>query len=195
VCCAPLEGPPPPSGGSGPPLPGVEVRILDEEGQPVGGDDVGLIAVKGPVVCDGYHGDPEASAGMLRGGWLRTGDLGRRDKDGNLWVVGRLDDRIRTGSEGVDPAVVEAVLRSHPGIADACVVGVPDATWGQRVAAAIVRGPGATLVDGDLEAHCRARLAGFQVPRAWAFVAALPRNEAGKVARQQVRAMLAARPP
>lgn len=176
---APLRG----DGGGLRPLPGVELRIADDAGRPRAHGATGEILVRGASVTTGYWRRPEASARALAGGWLRTGDLGVLDADGALRVVGRADDMLVTGGENVHPAEVEAVLLAHPDVADAGVAGLPDPDWGQRVAAWIVLAPGARADAGTLARHARAQLAGYKVPRAWRFVAALPRNAGGKLQR------------
>jgi len=136
------------------------------------------ILVKGPTVA------PGAAAAD---GWLATGDQGRLDGDGRLTVTGRLADTIVTGGENVAPAEVEAVLAEHPAVAEAAVHGRPDAEWGEAVVAAVVLRPGARADADDLRRHCAARLAGFKVPKEVRFLAALPRNPAGKLQRHLLR--------
>jgi acyl-CoA synthetase (AMP-forming)/AMP-acid ligase II len=122
------------------------------------------------------------------GGWLATGDLGRLDGDGFLWVEGRRDAVVVTGGENVSAREVEAVLREHPAVADCAVVGLPDPEWGQVVAAAVVpRGPEAPPALDALAEHCRGRLAPFKVPKRWRIVEELPRTTSGKPAAEEVR--------
>lgn len=162
----------------GRPLPGVELRV---------GDD-GEILVRGPMVFDGYFGDAVATAAAIDpDGWLRTGDLGRLDDAGRLVVIGRRDGVIIRGGENVSPAEVEAALASHPGVADVAVVGIPDATLGEAVAAVIVPAATADPSDDGLRAHARERLAGFKVPSRVVRVRELPRTSLGKIARPAVR--------
>lgn len=170
-------------GGGLRPLPGMELRIVGEGDRPLPAGARGEIQVRGPAVTSGYWGRSEATARALVGGWLRTGDLGVLDPDGALRVVGRADDMLVTGGENVHPAEVEAVLLADPAVAEAAVAGLPDPVFGQRVAAWIVLAPGARPDPGALEHLARARLAGYKVPRAWRFVAALPRNAGGKLER------------
>ena len=178
-------------GSVGHPLLYTQVRVVDEAGRALPPGEVGEIVVRGPTVFLGYDGDPEATQAALRDGWLHTGDLGYLDAEGALWVVNRRSDLIVTGGENVYPAEVEAVLRAHPAVAEVCVVGVDDAEWGQRVAAAVVLHPDRRVTPATLESHCRARLAGYKVPRRWRFVAELPRTASGKVHRPAVRALFA----
>lgn len=152
----------------GPPLDGAEVRI---------GSD-GTIHVRGPMVVPG-KGNAE--------GWLETGDLGTLDEDGDLWVTGRAAHRIITGGLTVDPGEVEAVLRRHPSIEDAAVVGVPDPEWGERLVAAVVVSGTESPAPGVLEDFVRIRLSPGKRPRAYRFVRALPRNSNGKVHRSRLR--------
>lgn len=173
-------------GSAGRPLLPVELRI-EQEGQPAPPGTIGEILVRGPTVTPGYANRPEATAHALRDGWLHTGDLGYLDDDGYLYVVDRRDDLIISGGENVYPAEVEAVLRAHPAVADAAVVGLPDAHWGQRVAAAVVVRPGQQLSAEELLRFCEARLARYKLPRELRFVAELPRNAAGKVLRHALR--------
>jgi o-succinylbenzoate---CoA ligase len=138
----------------------------------------GEIVVCGPAVSPGYVNPAIAPA--PEGGRFRTGDLGRLD-DGVLTVLGRVDDAIITGGENVRPEEVEAVLRAHPGVADAAVAGRPDELWGEVVAAWVVA---EATIQAELDRWCRERLPAFKVPRRWTFAARLPRSEGGKVQRR-----------
>lgn len=172
-------------GASGRPLPGLEVRIAAAE---PGGE--GEIQVRGPTVMSGYFNDPAATEDALAGGWLRTGDIGRLDDDGYLYVLDRRDDLIVTGGENVYPAEVESVLATHPCVEEAAVIGVPDDTWGRRVVA-VVRlrpGTGAPDVTESLRLHCRQSLAGYKVPREFRLARdPLPRTPSGKLRRSALR--------
>ncbi len=158
-------------------------------------DEVGEILVRGPVVMAGYAGSPEATARAIVDGWLHTGDVGRLDAEGYLYVLDRRDDLIVTGGENVYPAEVEAVLLSHPSIAEVGVVGVADGTWGQRVVAVARLGDAADRLDtAALQGLCRSRLAGYKVPREIRLVTEpLPRTASGKLRRAALRDLLAAR--
>jgi O-succinylbenzoic acid--CoA ligase len=163
-------------GSAGKPLFPTDLRVDAPPGE------IGEILACGPTISRGYVNQPPRPDG----GWLRTGDLGRLDEDGYLYVVDRRDDLIISGGENVYPAEVEAALLAHPDVAEAGVAGFADPTWGQRVFAAVVLRPGAGATADDLSAHCRARLAGYKVPARLALVAALPRNAAGKVVRRRL---------
>jgi O-succinylbenzoic acid--CoA ligase len=176
----------------GRPLFWTDVTVVDEDGERLPPGETGEFVVDGPTVSPGYYGDPEATAEAFGEFGLHTGDVGYVDRSGRLYVLNRVDDRIITGGENVDPGEVADVLRSHPGVRDVAVVGVPDAEWGERVSALVV--PETDELDRtDLEAYARERLAGFKLPRAVAFADELPRTVSGTVERDAVRERLAAR--
>jgi acyl-CoA synthetase (AMP-forming)/AMP-acid ligase II len=170
-----------------------DLRLLGAAGYPAPGVDVRLgqsndeILVRAPQVMAGYWNEPEASAVALADGWLHTGDVGRIDDDGLLTVVDRTKDFIVTGGENVASREVEAVLHTHAGVADVAVIGLPDARWGERIAAVVVRRPGDPVTAEELVALARSHLAGFKTPRTVEFVDELPRNAAGKLLKQQLR--------
>jgi 2-furoate---CoA ligase len=135
----------------------------------------------------GYLGLPEVTAKKIRDGWYYTGDVCVRNADGTFALVGRVDDAIRSGAETVYPEEVEAVLAEHPGVREACVIGLPDDYWGEIVVACIVESRSG-LAWESLDTHCRgSRLAAFKRPRAYIFVKAIPRNAANKIVRSLVR--------
>ncbi len=154
-------------------------------------DIEGEILVRGPSITPGYlppDGDLAAPQSAVDAdGWLHTGDLGYLDREGYLYVLDRRADLIISGGENIYPAEVEAILLSHPAIAEAAVYGLQDERWGQRVAAAVVPRPDATLDQAELIAFSRARLAGYKVPTSLRIVPALPRNAAGKLLRRELR--------
>ena len=166
-------------------IPNTELWLVDEQDRPVAGNHVGQIVVRGPTVMRGYWADAEATARVLRPGpvpgerVLYTGDLGRLDEDGYLYFVGRTDDIIKSRGEKVAPKEVETVLSAIPGVKEAAVVGVPDDFLGHAVKAFVVLD--SPLSESDLLRACRSRLESFMVPRSIVVVAALPRNENGKV--------------
>lgn len=155
----------------GVPGPLATVEVLDPDGRPAA---VGEIAVSGPMVMNGYHRRPELTAHRQRHGWHHTGDIGRREPDGSITFVGPLQHMIKSGGENIYPAEVEAVLRRHPDVDRAAVIGLPDATWGQRVLAVVVPASGAVPAAAALIEHCRTELAGYKRPRAIELVDALP---------------------
>jgi O-succinylbenzoic acid--CoA ligase len=178
-------------GSVGRPLMFSSVRIVDPHGQELPPGEIGEIVVRGPTVMHGYYRQPEATRQTLRSGELYTGDLGYLDDAGDLWVTQRRADLIVSGGENVYPAEVEQVLREHPAVGDACVVGLNDVEWGQRVAAVVVvRRSQAQVSEAELIAFCRTRLAGYKQPRLIRFIDALPQTASGKVQRDVVRQQL-----
>jgi O-succinylbenzoic acid--CoA ligase len=162
---------------------GSEVRIVADRP-----DEPGAIELRGPTVMDGYRADPAATArAFTADGWLRTGDIGRLDAAGRLVVRGRADDAIRSGAETVWPDEVEAVLRTHPAVADVVVAGRPDLEWGEHVAAWVVPvNPQNPPTLEQLREHCRDDLARFKAPRDLRIVTTLPRTQSGKVRRTEL---------
>jgi O-succinylbenzoic acid--CoA ligase len=173
-------------GSAGKPLLPTQLRVVGPDGDRAPGE-VGEIIVRGPTVTPGYLGRPDATARALRGGWLYTGDLGYLDAEGYLYVVDRRDDLIISGGENVYPAEVEAVLLAHPAVAEAGVIGVADARWGQVVCAFVRLRPAHAPAADELMAFCRERLARYKVPATIRFVETLPRNAAGKLLRRALR--------
>ena len=181
-------------GACGHPRTGMEVAILDADLRPVPVGEVGEICCRGPAVFAGYHGDPQATAKALRGGWFHTGDLGRTDARGLLYITGRESDMYISGGSNVYPREVEEVLLTHPGVAEVAVLGVPDATWGETGVAVVVRREGAALVDeAALLAHLDGRCARYRWPRRVFFWDALPKSAYGKITKAEVRRGLAER--
>jgi O-succinylbenzoic acid--CoA ligase len=169
----------------GRPLLWTEVSVRGDDGDARPPGEVGEFVVDGPTVTPGYLGGHGDDAFGPDG--LRTGDVGYRDADGRLWVIGRTDDRIVTGGENVAPTEVAERLRAHPAVADAAVVGLPDEEWGERVATLVVPRDDADPGVDELEAHCREALAEYKIPRRIRFAAAIPRTDSGTVDRDTVR--------
>jgi acyl-CoA synthetase (AMP-forming)/AMP-acid ligase II len=140
------------------------------------------VAVRGANVMRGYHNNPEANAAAFTGGWFRTGDRGVLDADGYLRLIGRIKELINRGGEKISPLEIDAVLLSHPAVAEAATFGVPDAKYGEEVHAAVVLKAEASS-DGLLR-HCREQLADFKVPKVLHIVAELPKGPTGKVQRR-----------
>ncbi|MBI5278577.1 MAG: AMP-binding protein [Burkholderiales bacterium] len=167
---------------------GAEIVVADGDGHELPRGEVGEVIVRGPMVMRGYWRQPEATQAALRDGWLSTGDAGRMDAGGHLFIVDRLKDMIISGGENVYGGEVETVLRAHPQVAQAAVVGVPDARWGEAVHAVVVLKAGAAPIAGEtLREWCRLRLAGYKCPRAFSFVPELPLSGAGKVLKSVLR--------
>jgi acyl-CoA synthetase (AMP-forming)/AMP-acid ligase II len=172
---------------AGRPVPIAEVRIVDREGRPVPTGSVGEIAARGPMVMQGYWNKPEQTAEVLRDGWMHTGDGGRMDEDGFLYVVDRLKDMVVTGGENVYSAEVENAITQLPQISMVAVVGVPDDQWGERVHAVVVLREGQSLTAEQLIAHCKTQIAGYKAPRSVEFVDAIPLSPAGKMLKYKLR--------
>jgi acyl-CoA synthetase (AMP-forming)/AMP-acid ligase II len=166
-------------------LPEYGVRIARSEAS-IDADRSGEVLIRGGNVMAGYWKDDAATRAALRDGWLHTGDIGEFDDGGNLHIVGRIKDVIRSGSSTIVPKEVEDVIAQHPAVAEVAVIGLPDAEWGEAVTAFVVTKPGASVAEGDLIEHCRTRLASYKKPRAVRFVASLPRSHYGKVLRAQL---------
>lgn len=171
----------------GRPIPGVEIRLLDETGREVAEGEVGELYVRSGMLISGYHADPDATSKSMREGFFSVGDLARRDRRGCYLIEGRKRDMIISGGVNVYPAEVEGALDAHPGVLEAAVVGVPDREWGERVRAYVVMRPGARVNEDELKAFCRGRLAGPKVPRDFVFMDALPKNPTGKVLKRELR--------
>jgi acyl-CoA synthetase (AMP-forming)/AMP-acid ligase II len=166
---------------------GTEIAVIDGDGRPLPTGEVGEIVARGPQLMRAYWNRPEATAEALRGGWLHTGDAGRLDDEGFLYLADRIKDMIISGGENVYPREVEDVIAALPEVADVAVIGVPDDRWGEAVKAVIVPAPAATLTAEALIAWCRSQLAGYKAPRSVDFVDALPRNASGKVLKTVLR--------
>ncbi|MFI5177868.1 MAG: o-succinylbenzoate--CoA ligase [Vicinamibacterales bacterium] len=173
-------------GSAGKPLFPTEIRI-DRAGAEAAPGDPGEILVRGATVSPGYWNREDEPPAAFRDGWLRTGDVGRLDDEGYLYVLDRRDDLIISGGENVYPTEVEAVLLSHPSVAEAGVYGVADERWGAVPAASVVARPGASVTADELGAFCRERLAKYKVPVSIRFVEALPHTAAGKLLRRLLR--------
>ena len=189
-------------GSVGKPLLFTGVKIVDEEGVERPSNEIGEIVVTGPTVMAGYfdkkihrgeHREKKNSASSALSAVnpsIHTGDLGYLDADGDLWIVQRRSDLIVSGGENVYPAEVEAVLRGHTAVTEACVVGIPDAEWGQRVVAMVQVAKDETVSPDDLITFCRQHLAGYKIPRYIQLVEQLPLTASGKIGRKQVKKTL-----
>ncbi|MFN3523523.1 MAG: long-chain-fatty-acid--CoA ligase [Phenylobacterium sp.] len=168
--------------------PGYELRVRIGE-RDAGPHEVGEIQIRSAGVMKGYWNRPDATAEAIDAeGWFKTGDAGFFDADGYLHIHDRVKDMIVSGGENVYPAEVENALFSHPAVADAAVIGVPDERWGEAVKAMVVLRPGAEASAEEIIAHCRTQIAGYKTPKTVDFVDALPRNPSGKVLRRELRA-------
>jgi long-chain acyl-CoA synthetase len=174
-------------GSVGPPLPGVELRVVDGTGKEVPTGEIGEIVARGANIMQGYLNQPEDTAEVLRDGWLSSGDLGKCDADGYFYIVDRKKDLIIVGGLNVYPREVEDILAAHPAVAEVAVVGIPDSMRGEVPKAYVVLRPGAAASRKELLRFARERLASFKVPREVEFCEGLPRTTSGKVLRQHLR--------
>lgn len=175
---------------AGKPLPGCEVRICDPEtGRELPRGETGEIVTRSKFVMQGYWAKPEATAAVLRDGWYWSGDAGRIDESGYLYVVDRIKDMIISGGENIYPAEIENALAAHPAVLESAIVGKSDPKWGEVVKAFVVKRPGAKLSAEEVAEHLKSRIASFKVPREIVFLDALPRNSTAKVLKTALRKM------
>ncbi|BAW02545.1 acyl-CoA synthetase (AMP-forming)/AMP-acid ligase II [Thermus thermophilus] len=176
-------------GSVGLPFPGVEAKVVDEEGKELPPGEVGELAIKGPNVMKGYWNRPEETQKALKDGWLLTGDLAKMDQDGYFYIVDRKKDMIIAGGYNIYPREVEEVLYQHPAVQEAAVVGVPDPYRGETVAAFLVLKPEyrGKVTEKDIEAFCRQNLAAYKVPRIVQFRESLPKSSVGKILKRELQ--------
>ncbi|MFG1465485.1 AMP-binding protein [Xanthobacter sp. DSM 24535] len=174
-------------GSVGQALPGQEVAAFDDLGRKLGPDQVGELSIRSPTLMLGYYKDDAATEKALVNGWLRTGDLGRVDADGHVFLVGRKKEIIIRGGENISPLEVEEVICRHPAVRDVAVGGMPDRIWGEIVVACIV--PSQDVSEEEILSYCRDNLADFKVPVRIAFAEDLPRNATGKILRRNLNAL------
>lgn len=186
TCVNPISGMRKP-GTVGLPVPGVEMRILDERGRVCPLGEIGEIAVRGQNVMKGYWGRPDETAEVLRDGWLLTGDLGSEDEDGYFSIVDRKKDLILVNGMNVYPRMVEEVVQSCPGVLEVAVVGELDDRHGEVPVAYVVLLPGSSLTVGRLREHARTRLGRHQIPKRMVILDCLPRNAGGKILKRELR--------
>lgn len=172
---------------AGRPIAGVELRVCGADGDEVPAGQPGEIVVRGPNVTKGYLNRPEETAAAIRAGWFHTGDIGRVDEDGLVYLMDRTKDMVVTGGENVYSTEVEQALYQHPDVSECAVIGVPHSRWGEALLAVIVPAPGRTLSAETLITHCRGRIGGFKIPREIVFVQELPKSAMGKILKTELR--------
>jgi len=169
-------------------VPGVELMLADDEGHEVPEGEVGEILVRGPVVMKSYWNREDATRDTITpDGWLKTGDMGRRDDEGYYYVVDRKKELIIRGGYNVYPREVEEVLYAHPAIAEVAVIGVPDDRLGEEVRAVVALKPDESLAEADVIAYCKERLAAYKYPRSVEFRDELPKNATGKILKKELK--------
>ena len=178
-------------GSVGPAIPGLDMKIVDENGKEVPTGTEGEIICKGPGVMKGYWNMPKETAATLKNGWLYTGDIGKVDEDGDLYITGRRKDLIIKGGENIDPSISEKWLYYHPAVSEAAVIGFPDAKYGEEVAAVIVLKPGQKASEQELIDFVREHVHHFSAPNKVFFVEDMPKNNLGKILKKDLKQRLA----
>ena len=179
-------------GSVGLPLPDLEVKIFDDQDHEVPTGEVGEVVIRGSAVMKGYYNNPEATAETLKGGWLHTGDLGKLDEDGYLYILDRKKDMIICSGYNVYPREVEEFLHTHPAVMEAAVIGIPDPKRGESPMAFIIPRPGKKVTEEELIQFCKENLATYKAIKGVKFVAEFPRNPNRKVLKRELREMLKA---
>lgn len=189
VSCAMPVGIPEKFGSIGPPLHGIECRIVDDNDNELPRGEIGELVQRGASNMNGYLKAPEATSQALRGGWLHTGDLARMDEDGYVYIVDRKKDMIVRGGYNIFPTEVEAAIYEYPKVSEAAVFSVTDARKGETVGAAVVARPGETLTSEEIIEHCQKRLARYKIPKYIKIMDSLPKSPTGKILRRELRSM------
>ncbi|MFC1940644.1 class I adenylate-forming enzyme family protein [Chloroflexota bacterium] len=176
-------------GSAGKALPGWEVKIVDDKGRESPPGQAGEIIVRG-LVMKGYYNNPQATAETIRDGWLYTGDIGKLDEEGNLFITGRKKDTIIVKGQNIYPGDIESVLSTHPEVVEAAVIGIPDALRGEIVGAAIRLKEGAAATEQEIKRFCLERIASYKAPKQVMFLDSLPRTATGQIDREGLRKRL-----
>ncbi len=174
-------------GSIGKPIPGVRIELIKDDGIPARRGEEGEIVVSGKNVMVGYFNDPESTGKVLRGGNLYTGDIGRIDEDGYLYIVGRRSDMIKSGAHRISPKEIEEVIVGMDEVHEVAVVGIADEILGEVIRAVIVLKDGASLNAKHVQRYCQAKLAAFKIPKEIVFVNELPKTHTGKVQKYQLK--------
>ena len=185
VTCPPIDGSGKP-GSVGKALPGWEVEVVDDNGRELPPNQAGEIIVRGPIM-KGYYHNPQATAEIVKGGWLYTGDIGRVDEDGYLFITGRKKETIIVKGQNIHPSDIESVLYTHPKVAEAVVIGIPDELRGEVVGAVIALKEGEVATEQEIKKFCLERIASYRVPKQVIFLDSLPRTAAGKIDKGNIR--------
>jgi acyl-CoA synthetase (AMP-forming)/AMP-acid ligase II len=174
-------------GSCGRPVFETEVRVVNEKGEEVSPGEMGEITARGPDIMKGYYKDPELTGKTIVNGWIQSGDMAKVDEEGYIYIVDRKTEMIISGGFNIYPSEIEQVLYRHPAVLEACVLGVPDDKWGEAIKAVVVLKKGESATEEVLIEHCRAALSGYKKPKSVDFVAELPKNPNGKIARKTVK--------
>ena len=170
---------------------GNEMAVFDEEDQPVADGELGEIVLRGPNICKEYFKNPDATAKAFANGWFHTGDIGYRDADGFFYIADRKSDMIIRGGENIYPREIDDLLFTHPAIASAAVIGVPDELYGEEVAAFVVLKDGTTTTAGDIITFCKQHLADYKCPKTVHFLDEIPKGPTGKLLKRELARILA----
>jgi long-chain acyl-CoA synthetase len=173
----------------GKPLPGVDLRVLDEEGAEVPSGEAGEFVVRGPNVFGGYLNLEKETRGALKDGWFHTGDVGLRGGDGNYYILDRKQNMIITGGENVYSNEVESILYQHSGVQEVAVIGLADKQYGETVAAVVVASTGSNLTGEELREFCHGKIGNYKIPRRFEFVDELPKSAVGKILKRKLKEM------
>ncbi|AET67136.1 acyl-CoA synthetase (AMP-forming)/AMP-acid ligase II [Desulfosporosinus orientis DSM 765] len=165
-----------------------EIRVVRADNTDTDPDEAGEIILRSESLMAGYLNNPAATREALHSGWLYTGDIARRDKDGYIWILDRKKDMIITGGVNVYPKEIEDILSTHPAILELAVIGIPHKDWGESILAKLVLNPGETITLTDLKNYCRDKLADYKIPHCLSIVDSLPRNASGKILKHVLRA-------
>ena len=176
----------------GRPVPGVEVRIVDEQGMDVKRGEVGEIIYRGDVVMKGYFGDPEKTASKVKDGWFYSGDLGYFGENGYIYAVERKETCIISGGEKIYPLEVEELIGKHPKVDEVCVIGVPDKTWGEAVRAVVKLKEGESATEEEIIGWCTGKISSYKKPKSVVFVESFPVSPVEKVLRAKITEMYGA---
>lgn len=174
-------------GSVGPPVPGIEVKIVDDDDKEVPRGEVGEIVIRGPSVTRGYWNKPRETAETIRNGWLHTGDLGRFDEDGEIFIVGRKKDLIIKGGENLDPAISENVLMKHPAVLEAATIAIPDSKYGEEVGSAVILKPEKSATAEELLEFVGKSMHHFAAPKRIFILDAFPRTGVGKILKREIK--------
>jgi long-chain acyl-CoA synthetase len=189
----PLDGRPRKPGSVGLALPGVQIKIFDDHDRELGPNEIGEIVVRGKNVMLGYYNRPDETAEAMRAGWFHTGDIGKIDEDGYIYILDRKKDMIIVGGINLYPREVEELLYRHPKVAEAAVIGVPDPLRGEAPKALIVLRPGQQATGSEILNYLRPHLANFKLPRSVEFCESLPKSMTGKILKRELREKHSAR--
>ncbi len=174
-------------GSIGLPMKGTDMRVVDNEGNPLPPRKEGEIVIRGPMLMKGYWNKPEETAEVLKDGWLHTGDVGYGDEDGYFWITDRKKDLIIKAGENISPRTIEEVLFKHPKVSEAAVIGMKDEVYGEEIKAFLVLKPGQEATAEEIIEHCQKNLTSFLVPQKVVFLKALPKSLVGKVLKKELR--------